>query len=1268
MFEITAEDIALLTDEDLRSLIGRLCESDMRRRGISPSCVTWGGNQNAVDGGLDVRVALPPNVEIGDFIPRPNTGFQVKAEDIIPSKIVGEMRPKDVLRPAISKLAEQSGAYIIVSSKGSVSDTALQNRREAMAQAISDLPNPDALTLDFYDRRRLETWLRDHPAQAPWVRERIGKPLQGWFSFGAWAYPTETVSGEYLLDDEVRIRTAPQTNEPCLSALAGIERIRRVLRSPQGIVRLVGLSGVGKTRFAQALFDDRVGQNSLDPFIAIYTNLGDDPNPQPIAVGTELIVSGKRAVLVIDNCRPELHKRLSEICRAPGSRLSVLTIEYDIREDQPEGTDVFSLEPASVNLIEKLVKHRFGGISHVDAGRIAEFSGGNARIAVALAATIDKSETIAQLSDQELFGRLFQQRHQPDEALLLAAQALSLVYSFRGENVSDGDEAELSPLGALIGESAQEMFKHCAELERRGLIQRRGVWRAVLPHAIANRLASMALQNIPTSAIEGCVLGAGRQRLLKSLSRKLGYLNGSREARSIVTKWLSPDGLLSNIPDLNDLDHEIFQNVAPVAPEETLKALERILLNPRDPEVAEKCKRYLRLLRSLAYDSALFERCTALIVKIAEAGNGDDGADEAVRIFASLFPIYLSGTHATIEQRLNVIKAQLLSGTPRKRALGIAALKAALEAVHFGPGWDFEFGGHSRNYGYWPGTADDVKHWFKRTLSFVEGLACSDESVAPKIRNTLAEQFRGLWSTATVYDELERVCRKLSEREFWPEGWIAVRETIHYDSDGLAPEVTARLKSLEAHFRPKDLVQKVQSIVLPEALLYVGIDSTIDGTADAQSSMLQVETMARELGRAVAADQHAWAALLPALVTENSQQLWSFGGGLAESAEEPRAIWNQLVTQLAVTPKNTQSTQVIRGFLNALNSKEPDLASGLLDDAVESDVLGPWYPILQTAVGIDTKGVGRLRRSLEVGKAGIRIYRSLVSGGVTHQISGSDFNNLLMRIAIKPEGLDIAIEILYMRLSFDEGRRNSTPAELIDIGCELMRQFTFTHRNAGNDYRVGIIAKCCLVGEKGATTVREICRNLKAAVSKSETYAFYHTDVLQVLFRAQPLAALEGFCGGDQTQLNLGVSILDQAAQLWRNPFDAISEADLLAWCDEAPEIRYSAVAAGVTPFQLSGEGGRPQWTNIARKLLDGAPDRVAVLRKFVRKFIPTARVGSRTAIVESNARLLDELVVYSDPALTEFIGEEKARLADAIKAEEMVEHWINQDRDERFE
>lgn len=149
-----------------------------------------GGDQNATDGGVDVRVELPSGKTIDGFIPRPNTGFQVKATDMPPVKIWEEMRPNDVLRPSIIELAEHSGAYIIVSSRGSVSDTALRNRKKKMHAALAGLPNPEQLSIDFYDRNRIATWVRSHSGLIHWVRQKIGRPLHGWQSYGNWAAAT----------------------------------------------------------------------------------------------------------------------------------------------------------------------------------------------------------------------------------------------------------------------------------------------------------------------------------------------------------------------------------------------------------------------------------------------------------------------------------------------------------------------------------------------------------------------------------------------------------------------------------------------------------------------------------------------------------------------------------------------------------------------------------------------------------------------------------------------------------------------------------------------------------------------------------------------------------------------------------------------------------------------------------------------------------------------------------------------------------------------
>ena len=221
--------------------------------------------------------------------------------------------------------------------------------------------------------------------------------------------------------------------------------------------------------------------------------------------------------------------------------MSLLTIEYDVREDQPEGTDVYELQPSSDDLIEKLLLRRVEGLSQVNAASIAKFASGNARVALALAKTIESGESVASLNDADLFERLFRQRHESSNSLLLSAQACSLAYSFQGEDLTTDPDAEIAKLAAVVGKDIRALHSDIVELHRRDLLQTRGVWRALLPHAIANRLAAMALENIFPQDLEQ-LFATASPRLLRSISRRLGYLHTSEAAQKIVRRWLADDG------------------------------------------------------------------------------------------------------------------------------------------------------------------------------------------------------------------------------------------------------------------------------------------------------------------------------------------------------------------------------------------------------------------------------------------------------------------------------------------------------------------------------------------------------------------------------------------------------------------------------------------------------------------------------------------------------------------------------------------------------
>ena len=95
-----------------------------------------GGNQDAKDGGIDVRVDVNASLLEDSFVPRAKTGFQLKKPDTPRVEILKEMSYKGNLRTMLIELALCKGAYIIVSIQGSTSDTALNTRTAAVHEAL----------------------------------------------------------------------------------------------------------------------------------------------------------------------------------------------------------------------------------------------------------------------------------------------------------------------------------------------------------------------------------------------------------------------------------------------------------------------------------------------------------------------------------------------------------------------------------------------------------------------------------------------------------------------------------------------------------------------------------------------------------------------------------------------------------------------------------------------------------------------------------------------------------------------------------------------------------------------------------------------------------------------------------------------------------------------------------------------------------------------------------------------------------------------------
>ena len=1267
IFEVTPEQIEQLSDSDLRTLVGRLAEQELVKQGFSASAITYGGHQNAPDGGIDVRADLEVGESTG-YVPRRQTGFQVKAEDFPRSAILREMRPEQELRDSIKRLAELDGAYIIVSSKGSLADTPLNDRREAMRDALADIPETSQLHVDFYDRQRLASWVNQNPGLVPWVRQRSGLPLSGWQSFNNWSSSPGAEDEEYFVDEHFRLRM-PGNIHGDSGIVEGINQIREILNQSGGAVRLVGLSGVGKTSLVQALFDAQVGSDSLSPNFAVYADLADEPNPVPLVLLEHLQNCEQGAILIIDNCGIELHRKLvSRIERSTGL-VSLITVEYDITDDVSQNTEVFHLEPASNKIIERVISRRHSHLSQPEIKTITDFSEGNFRIALAIAETARRGESLANLNDSELFERLFKQRKKDDPALLCAARICSLVYSFDGETLEE-DAAEITVLAELAEQSVSKLHSHIAELHRRKLLQKRSKWRAILPHALAHRLGKQGLQDIPRQKILNAFTKEAPERLLKSFSRRLGYLHDSSEARMIVDEWLGNGGFLSAIENLSGLGLELLTNIAPVSPSVTLDCL--VESAERDPNLFERShhERFLvPLLRELAYEGHEFGRAVHLISGFTGTGVDSNNDGAAINVFKSLFMLYLSGTQAEGKVRARTIMEFAQTGGERNGKLALAALSNMLKTDHFSSSYSFDFGTRKRDYGYQPKTGQDIADWFLSALEM--SLKISElPHLRTQVRHLVAERLPSLFLKTGMTDEIIAIVDRFAAGEGWPEGWLAARSTLARLPESDRLEDAEKIQVLVDRLQPRTLKDRIASYISPRSWSTLDVvDADFTDEARRKAAEAAANKVAHDIGRELAEDADLLEAHLPDLAKAQSQRVVTVMRSIAEHAPNILGTW-KLVRSVSLAMGQDARSDIVSAFVGGVAKHNRKAAEAILDEALCDQALHPRFINMQIAAGMNDRGMARTLTAAKTPTVPTYSFSSLAHTVKWKKRSGKDLRDILQLIMQRNDGLPVAVDIMNARV---HGTKIQLRQSEITVAKEIVLKALSADSEDIQGYYLANITRASLGETSDEEFATQLCDLLFTAVSRYRLYPSNYREFTSVLAKNFPIAVLNGLLQSVSGKRQLPGQICEL------NPIKNIDQSVLVRWAGGDKENRLLCVAQVVPLWKVpagekasvidSIETDEPvQWTEQAKRLIKEVKDKNRLLNVFVARFYPDGWSGSRAAILEKRASLLEELCSDSDEHVAATAEGILQTFRESIQEQRDKEEREDRARDERFE
>jgi trans-aconitate methyltransferase len=195
-----------------------------------------------------------------------------------------------------------------------------------------------------------------------------------------------------------------------------------------------------------------------------------------------------------------------------------------------------------------------------------------------------------------------------------------------------------------------------------------------------------------------------------------------------------------------------------------------------------------------------------------------------------------------------------------------------------------------------------------------------------------------------------------------------------------------------------------------------------------------------------------------------------------------------------------------------------------------------------------------------------------------------------------------------------------------------------------------------------------MCQRVKGSLARWHFADTETTSVLGALFAVQPKVALDAL-------FPLGTAPDDHIHQIryqmgmgGGSAFDNVPEQVLLEWCDQGKDIRYPLMASAIFPFQVEAKTEIRHWTKAALSLLEYAPDRIEVLKRYIEKLQPMGWSGSQVPPWEANVKLLDFFAEYPDPNIIAFAAAEKARLLGVLDLVRQREASEERRENERFE
>lgn len=1047
---------------------------------------------NVTDGGEDGYIKVA-DIGKSNWLTHLETIFQCKATDLSPTNCKKELLqlnkekpPRNELKAVIKKVLDNGGCYILFMSHHAGARTKLKSRYDNFYEAFDDVGlKYKKNQVIIYDALKISQWAMEFPSTLYYVLECNGitKPE----IFRTWS--------QWKLDIADSLKYPFQDSE-----LKEKTNLFKKFLKEKSVLRVLGHSGIGKTRFVfEALKEDKLDaeQNKIN-FSVVYYDLG--------LVSSEglnrFIVNNKNsttAIIVIDNCPEDTHNVVAGLVKS-NSKIKIITIDYAVTTEEPNFISLTKEEQSETVLL--MLKALYPGFLDQEIIKIAELAEGYPKMVELFDNSIAKNrldffntELPKAFVKRLVFGR---GEHSDEEFNIIKSCAIFSDFDFVDDEAEETlDTEQIKKLEEQYRFIAKYIckpsvdpdifYRVCRKFKKeRKILERRGYKYIVVPTPLALNLAVDWLLDCSPGIYEELCLNLTNSGMIAAFCKRLQSLDQIEKAKSLVGKLWGIGGPFMSAEVLNtELGSRLFRSVVEVNPPVTLDGLENTFIGFSTELLSEfglGRRNIIWALEKLVFRKETFFKAGILLSKFAVAEN-EEISNNATGQFLNLFHIFLPGTEASLNQRLELIDWVFNQKNNSYDRLAIKALNHCLKGESFGRSGGAERQGSSQALvDYKPKDWNEIfDYWNKAIIKLGDIALSSNQELAELAEEMISNNIRSLFSHKQI-DLINNILKKIIKRKngSWDAGLKSLIDTKRFESNHLQPKEIHIVETLIEQLQPVDIISKLKSFVSSPIVEYE-FDREYKNHTDVGKANSQ--KVANELIKS----NSDYSKYFPLVLIGEQRQGFSFGERLAELITDHKSLLFDLADKLKSINKNQQNSIVIGGVLSKVSV---EIKSAFLEFLIQDEELY-WHGFNLSRISTPTlNDILKLFKLVDKQKLKIEDFESFQYGRVLDHLGSEGVLILCSKIEkYKQKGQIISIKLLAQYVHINEEKWLFCKAHIRKL---ILRNNFFTTEAIYqlNLYLITYSAEKLLNEQKkDSTLAKKLSRHIYESSSKQRFYA-----------------------------------------------------------------------------------------------------------------------------------------------------------------------------------